>query len=490
MPGSIRVFLAVFFAGVFSLILELSLLREFVYIFGSTARSNAVIISVFLVGLAAGSYAGTLPHFRVSPDDARVRFRQLQTLGILYVFFLYATKWYFIYHCQSPALVYVYFLAMVLVPSFMSGLGYALVVRILHVHGEHMITWLYGVSTLGSVIGGLAHGLLLVPLWGMRSAYLTATLAAALAGWSMGTAEDKRRQVLGWLLAAAVVLAIVADPFRRFMYSPRVLFSQDSEFGIVEVWRLKEDYARLSNERIGSGRHPFPGGTVIDMKVNNVHQSYNLPADRYIHEDWARTSLDIVGRKAKVLLLGYASGVTASAYLDYPQTERLDITENCDPIIAAGRRFFPHEYARVMSDPRARLVVDDFRGYVRFAREKYDIIALDHSIQDPYQIGFFTTDFFRQLKDILAEDGVVILLGDGLSWNTTRLSFRHIYRNNNPAVEPFLQRRCLYLTDRPLRPAVSGDYKEVLDPPEPGGLVYSDDRVWRWGQGRGDARAG
>ncbi|MEM5787662.1 MAG: hypothetical protein AAGU11_10105, partial [Syntrophobacteraceae bacterium] len=53
------IFVSIFSAGIVSLLLELSLLREFIYIFGSTAVSNALIISIFLVGLAIGAYLGT-----------------------------------------------------------------------------------------------------------------------------------------------------------------------------------------------------------------------------------------------------------------------------------------------------------------------------------------------------------------------------------------------------------------------------------------------
>jgi len=458
----------------------LSLLREFIYIFGSTAKSNALIISVFLVGLAAGSYAGTWRRFKASPSQARQRFWELQIINIIFLAIFFSTKTYFVYSCHHPKLVMAYFLTTVLVPSFIAGLSYAYIVQILHERGERLIIWVYGISTLGSVIGGLAHGLLLVPVWGIRSTYLASVACAGAAAFLMDDGKVRRRGALAAALVAVVIATIGLDPFRAFLASSKLVFSKDSEFGIVEVWRLDDAAARKNNARIGFGREPFPEGLqVIDMKINNVHQAYNLPVDRRIHEDWARTSLDIVGRKAKVLLLGYASGVTAEAYLRSPRLERIDIVENCGPIIEAGRKFFPEEYAKVMADPRARMIVDDFRGYARFTREKYDVIALDHSIQDPYQIGFFTTEFFGQLKKILNDGGVVLLLGEGLSWNTTRLSFPYIYKNIDPSVQEHIHRSCLYMTGSPFRPDVAKDYALMTDPPEQGGVVYSDDKVWR-----------
>jgi predicted membrane-bound spermidine synthase len=479
MPSTFRILLAVFFAGIVSLLLELSLLREFIYIFGSTARSNALIISVFLVGMAAGSYTGTLKPFKASPRQACARFWELQALSLVYIVILVATKRYFVYHCPHPKIVNVYFLAMVFSPAFISGLGYAYVVKALHERGERLITWVYGISTLGSVTGGLLHGLVLVPCWGMRSTYAVALCCAGAAAWAMASGDLTRRSLAG-VLALVAAWSVLADPFSRAWPLPDLLFSKDSEFGIVEVWQMNPAKARAQNDRISfrPTDEPLPA-VPVDIKINNVHQAYNLPVDRRIHEQWAATSLAITGHKARVLLFGYASGVTAAAYLDQPLLERLDIVENCDPVIEAGRRFFPKEYARVKADPRARMITDDFRGYARFTAAGYDVIAIDHSLQDPYQSGYFTTEFFAQLKSKLNKGGVVILLGEGLSWNTTRLSFPFIYRNIAPSTEPHIQRSCLYMMREAMPAPVAGDYTLVTDPLIARGEIYSDDRVWR-----------
>ena len=123
-------------------------------------------------------------------------------------------------------------------------------------------------------------------------------------------------------------------------------------------------------------------------------------------------------------------------------------------------------------------MVDDFRGYVRFADLKYDIIALDHTLQDPYSIGFFTTEFFQQLKRIMNPDGIVLLLGDGLSWNTTKRCFRYAYKNINPRTEHALRLNLFYLTDQPISGPAASDYALVPDGLTPGGPIYSDEKVF------------
>lgn len=473
------IFSSIFAAGVVSLLLELSLLREFTCIFGSTATSNALIISVFLVGLAVGAYLGTWGTFTVKDEtDARRKFALIQLLNIIFVVIFCLSKKYFVYHCPYPSLVRLYFIISVLTPSLLSGIGYAISVKIMHWRGEKFITYIYAFSTLGSVVGGLAHGMVLVPWWGMGSAYISAVIFGALALYFMYSLMNLTSKALLALLVGVAIGLIHFNVAERIFPSKHLLFSKDSEFGIVEVWRLHHEKAIYLNRQIGGEDSDLTvDATYLELEVNNIHQSFSFPVDRRIHEQWAETSLQIINRPAAVLMFGYGSGVSAASYLKSPLVTRMDIIENCGPVIDAARKFFPEEYARVSGDERARFVVDDFRGYVRFARQRYDIVALDHTLQDAYSIGLFTTEFFQQLKQIMHPDGIVLLLGDGLSWSTTRRCFRYAYKNINPRTEHALRLNLFFLTDQPISEPTARDYTLVQNPLEPGGLIYSDERV-------------
>jgi predicted membrane-bound spermidine synthase len=475
------IFLSIFSAGMVSLLLELSLLREFTYIFGSTAVSNALIISIFLVGLAVGAYLGTWGAFNVKDEtDARRKFALIQLLYIFFIVFFCLSKKYFVYDCPYPNLVRLYFMVAVLAPSLLSGMGYAISVKIMHWRGEKFITYIYAFSTMGSVIGGLAHGIILVPLWGMRSTYISAVVLAGLALYLMYSVMNVLHKTLLALLVIGAATLIHFNISELLFPSKAILYSKDSEFGIVEVWKLNSEKASYLNKQIGgtdSDIHMDHG--LIDLKVNNIHQSFNFPVDRRIHKQWAETSLQIINRPATVLMFGYGSGVSAASYLESPQVRRMDIIENCGPVIEAAKLFFPEEFDFVEKDERAVFVVDDFRGFVRFTDQKYDIIALDHSLQDPYSIGYFTTEFFNQLKTIMNPGGVVMLLGKGLSWNTTKMCFKYAYKNINPQTEHALRLNLYYLTDEPFSGPAASDYELVKEGLSPGGLIYSDDKVFQ-----------
>jgi predicted membrane-bound spermidine synthase len=475
------IFLSIFAAGVVSLLLELSLLREFTYIFGSTAVSNALIISIFLVGLAGGAYLGTWGTFSVKDEtDARRKFALIQLLNIIFVVLFCLSKKYFVYDCRYANLVRLYFMISVLTPSLLAGMAYAISVKIMHWRGEKFITYIYAFSTLGSVVGGLAHGIILVPLLGMRSTYISAIVFAGIALYLMYSFMNIMYKTLLALLVVGAVALIHFNVSEFIFPSKDILYSKDSEFGIVEVWKLNNEKASYLNKQIGGKDADLKMNEApLDLKVNNIHQSFNFPLDRSIHKQWAETSLQIVNRPVTVLMFGYGSGVSATSYLESPLVRSMDIIENCGPVIEAASIFFPEEFRFVTKDKRANFVVDDFRGYVRFTEQKYDIIALDHTLQDPYSIGFFTVEFFDQLKKTMNPGGIVLLLGDGLSWNTTKMSFRYVYKNINPQTEHALRLNLFYLTDEKFTEPAVNDYQLVKDGLLPGGLIYSDERVVR-----------
>jgi len=457
MNHSWKILTAVFSAGIASLLLELSLLREFVYVVGSTAFSNALIISIFLAGLAAGTYVGAWKRL-LSADEtgARLKFAFLQFSTIVFIAIFYITKDYFIYICMNQPLIIVYFAFAAFAPSFLSGVAYATSVELLFHCGQKYVTYIYACSTLGSVAGGLAHGFIFAPFLAAPSAYLCAIVCSALALLLVYPFLRKMSFKLYLLLISGLAVAVQTEVVNRAIYPffQRLLFRENSLAGLVEVWRL-------------------PAG--FEMKVNNSHQYFSYDWDTRVHIEWAETTLRLVNKPCEVLLLGYGSGVSSAAFLRSERVLRVDTVENSAAVIEAGARFYRDEYERIMTDSRSRILVRDFRNYVRFTERRYEIIVLDASMRDPYASGFYTKEFFEQLKRILKPNGVVASLTLGLSWHTTESSFPYIYRNIDPAVSESFRGMVFFLSHEPL--SSESSYVRI-DSSNPERLLYTDHRIY------------
>jgi len=453
-----KIFVAIFSAGIVSLMLELSLLREFVYVIGSSSFSNSLIISVFLAGLAAGTYVGLWKRVKSkSEKQSRKKFAFLQINLLLFILLFYITKDYFIYMSASQAAVISYFILATFFPSFIAGAAYTTIIELLYHKGERFIIYIYAVSTLGNVMGGLLYGYVFVYLFGQQMSYVFAVLCSAVAVLLIHPFSKKVLYVVFIFVSFGVAWLIQSNVINdRLYHFDDLLFRKYSPSGLVEIWRTED-------------------GQAIEMTVNNVHEYYSYDWDRDVHAQWADTTLEIVDDSADVLLLGYGSGVSSATYLLTEKTASVDTVENTAPVLEAGKIFFPKEHALVTTDARSRIVMGDFRNFIRFTDKKYDIVLLDHSIIDPYYSGFFTLEFFDQLKRILKPGGVVASLGVGLSYDTMRVSFPYVYRYSGSGRE-LIRDSGYFLAMRPFAESVTQNFTE--EGPELGGEpIYSDRRV-------------
>lgn len=454
----VNIFIAIFASGIVSLMLELSLLREFVYVIGSSAFSNALIISVFLAGLAVGTYIGTAKRFKTKGESAlRKKFSVLQFLLMLFVLCFFLSKDYFVYVSSSQAAVIAYFIAATFFPACIAGFAYTVIIDLLYHRGERYIVYVYAISTLGNVVGGLLHGYLFVYILGQQAVYVFAVLCAMFSALIM--LPNKRFVLLvpyillGFLAAWIIHSGVLTERLYRM---PDLLFRKNSPSGLVEIWKT-------------------PDGETVEMTVNNVHEYYGYEWDKQVHKDWADTSLSVIDDDASVLLLGYGSGVSSARFLASEKVRRVDTVENTAPVLEAGEIYFPDEYEAVTTDPRSRILMRDFRNYIRFTDEKYDIVLLDHSIIDPYYSGFFTLEFFDQIKRILTPRGVVASLGVGLSYDTLRAAFPYMYRYTAQGKE-LITDSGFFLTNSPISGPGATSFTRIDDTGY-GEPVYSDRKI-------------
>jgi hypothetical protein len=91
--------------------------------------------------------------------------------------------------------------------------------------------------------------------------------------------------------------------------------------------------------------------------------------------------------------------------------------------------------------------------------------------------GFYTKEFFEQLKRILKSNGVVAMSTLGLSWHTTESNFPYIYRNIDPAVSEPFRRSVFFLSREPLSQRFQSSYTRI-NVSNPERLLYTDHRIY------------
>ena len=78
-----------------------------------------------------------------------------------------------------------------------------------------------------------------------------------------------------------------------------------------------------------------------------------------------------------VLVVGFGAGVTAGAFVTYPEIKHIVICE-IEPLIPRMvSEYFIGENYNVLKDPRVEIVYDDARRFILTSKEKFDVITSD-----------------------------------------------------------------------------------------------------------------
>jgi spermidine synthase len=268
---------------------------------------------------------------------------------------------------------------------------------------------IYAVNTVGSVVGSLAAGFVLVPALGLETTLRGVTLcllvAAALV---LGIAAISRRARIagGLVCAGSLTLMMMSPPWDRellasgaYIYAPFVpkgvnleallkagtlLFYREGAAATVSVKRLT-----------GTSTLAVDGKTDASNRGDMLTQKLVAHLPLLLHD-----------APRNVAVVGLGSGVTVGAALRHP-IDRADVIE-ISPEVVAASALFATENRHALSDSRTRLIVGDGRSHLQLSRAKYDVIISEPS--NPWIAGvaaLFTREFFVAARERLAPGGFI-----------------------------------------------------------------------------------
>jgi hypothetical protein len=292
--------------------------------------------------------------------------------------------------------------------------------------GERAIGRVFGVNTLGSILGVSAASLVLMPLLGLKWLLVLGGCVDIALGILLVVEDSRadatpysRRTMIGVGAAAvALLLILVRSPFDLtlltsgvFRYgfvqergTANVLSYQDGRTASVSVRRIKatgglslatngKPDASLGPEWMkpvtpGQARVPFTHNASTQMLSGIIPLAYRPNAKT-------------------AAVIGHGSGMSSHVLLASPALERVVTIEIEPEMIRASRLFYPAN-KRVFDDKRSVFAIDDARSYLAAAHERYDIILSEPS--NPWVAGIsglFTTEFYSAMKRYLTDDGIL-----------------------------------------------------------------------------------
>jgi spermidine synthase len=342
----------------------------------------------------------------------------------------------------------------------------------------------YFANTLGSATGAFATGFVLIPVLGLRDTLaLGAIVNLAVTGTLLLVTRRERQSVVPALaaLAGAVVLCVVPIPFDRMALTRGVFRSPESalDFGLpfLPLDDVKQHELLYYRDGLNSTVSVEREDAITLLRVNGKIDASDF-GDMPTQVLLGQIPLLFGPPAKKVLVIGFASGMTTGSVARHRDIERIDAVE-IEPAIVEASHFFDRHSGRPLEDPRVHLILDDARAYLGATRERYDVIISEPS--NPWMSGvsnLFTREFFHIAHGALAPGGRLLQWVQLYSLEPQALAsilaalrgeFAHVYAfahsQNSPDMMLLATDRALTKDDLPrwerLDPVVQDDLERI-----------------------------
>jgi len=412
------VYISIGLSGASALGAEVVWTRLMGMLMGATVYVFSIILAVFLIGMALGSWVGSYLSRAMRPRVALASCQLLLGLGTAWSAYMIASSLPYWpidpFLAESPWMTFQLDMARclwtILPPALLWGASFPLAMAALARPGEdpgRVSGEVYAANTLGSIAGALLTSLILVPWIGTTNCEKLLVILPAISAWVLLGSYLKERQsqlTTAGVVAATVLVLWLANgmtpiPGEVIAYGRRIatyvnkaqiLYTVEGRNSSVAISKWGDGATEVDvNGHVEATTEPY------DMKLQRMVG--HLPALLHPHP-------------RSVLGIGFGAGVSAGTFTRYPTIEKITVCE-IEPVIPpTSTRYFATQDYDVYHNPKTRVIFDDARHYLLTTTEKYDVIA-----SDPLDVfvkgtaAIYSKEYFDSVKSHLNPGGMFTL---------------------------------------------------------------------------------
>jgi len=385
---------------------------------GATVYVFAIILAVFLIGLAIGSGVASVMLRSLSARAALGWAQVLAALGIAWTAYMIADSLPYwpidVMLSKDPWLLFQLDMARclwaILPATILWGASFPLALAAASSRGGEsgrVVGGIYAANTLGAIVGALAVSLILVPWIGTQNTQRVLLIVSALSAlvvlipYARGARAHATLLLLPVAMAAAGLLAWRLDkvPGALIAYGRQMpRFASNSEIIYTVEGR---------NSSVAIGR--WSDGS-LEIDVNGHIEATTLPFDMKLQRMVGHLPALLHPNPKSVLGIGFGAGVSAGTFTRYPGIESITICE-IEPVIPpTSTRFFAPQNYEVYKNPKTHVIFDDARHYLMTTKNKFDVIA-----SDPLDVfvkgtaALYSKEYFEAVKSHLNPGGMFTL---------------------------------------------------------------------------------
>jgi predicted membrane-bound spermidine synthase len=410
--------------GMTSFVYEIVWIRLLSLLMGSSSHSFDQMLSAFILGLALGGLAcRKLLAKNFEPLKLLALAQILMAFFAVCTLYFHAPFWtamneaHRIFNQTSLGYVFwsmfKYTLAVVwMVPtSFFAGMTLPVLTYwlIKKTGSESFIGSVYGWNTIGAILGSVATGLLLLPVFQLKGALLVGVFIDLLLGlvilFVFFPAYRKN-----FAFIAVCILAFLPSLFMNF--NPNKITS-----GIFRSYRVFQEDKKVD----------VRNGKTATVSLHEAEDSFYIKTNGKSDASLAKNRKESIGGDEltqsatafipmamrnspyKAAMIGLGSGMGSHYLLADPLLERLDCVEIEEEMINLAKKgFYPHN-RRSFDDPRMFLHIGDARTFFHTQNRSYDLIVSVPS--NPWVSGvanLFSLEFYHHIKRYLNPGGQLV----------------------------------------------------------------------------------
>ena len=411
---------AIGLSGFASLGAEVVWTRQLSLLFGATVYNFSLILAVFLAGIGAGSLGGAWLARRSDRADLALAWCQVALLAALpygaYMIGYQIPFWQvgedvlpWVY--TSRPLLFVYDIARCAVsigPAALCwGASFPLALAAANA-GEsdagRLVARVAVVNTFGALAGTVFFSLVVIPGLGTERAQQALVLVAATAAVLLfGTATRRgSRQRPVWLAGLVVVATLTSLWAVPRTPNGLIAFGRD-----IVGWDTIERYLYVEEGVNASVAVTDSEAGYRQLHISGKVVASTMDLDMRIERMLGHLPALVHRAPRSVLVVGMGAGVTAGAFVRYPEVERIVICEIEPSVLEASDQFVTENHG-VLSDPRTEVIYDDARHFLATTDERFDVITSDPI--HPWVRGaasLYSVEYHELVKARLRPGGVV-----------------------------------------------------------------------------------
>jgi len=295
--------------------------------------------------------------------------------------------------------------ALIMVPTLWLGATFPLAVKIYAKDIEERAAdtgTVYAANTLGALLGALAAGFVLIPLFGARHSLLVIAGVFFLASLAAAPLSEKPTEPRDWPLrqaaaAAGVVIAVVAALLPQQILvnfnmqqstQPQIVYHGEGVAHTVDIIRT-------------------PANNTLMMVNGNIEADTTLVQRRHFILK-AHLPLLLHRDPKDVAVIGLGLGMTLAATTRNPAVERIRLVE-LSPEMVEAHRYLRDVTNDVLANPKIRLLIDDGRNFLNRGVETFDMITADPIHPRITGVGYlYSREYYEAVRAHLRPGGYIL----------------------------------------------------------------------------------